>query len=232
MTQRCRLPTSEQCPAGKEPRGNRTTEFKPPLLLIHTKVSAFKALVIWRRKWQPTPVFLPGESQGWGSLVGCRLWGHTELDTTEAKQQRQQSRLGAYKGLSGKASACQCRRPVFDPWIRNIPRRRKRQPALVFLPGQSHGQRSLAGYSPRSCKTVGRYLGAKQRESRLDKDEGTPGLTSRMDVTTGCVNDTAGSWASGGSHSLLPNEETPSLNSEGHSSPGDLPAQGCCAKSG
>ena len=35
------------------------------------------------RKWQPTPVFLPGESQGWGSLVGCRLWGRTELDTTE-----------------------------------------------------------------------------------------------------------------------------------------------------
>ena len=34
--------------------------------------------------WQPTPVFLPGESQGWGSLVGCRLWGRTELDTTEA----------------------------------------------------------------------------------------------------------------------------------------------------
>ena len=39
---------------------------------------------LWRRKWQPTPVFLPGESQGWGSLVGCRLWGHTESDTTEA----------------------------------------------------------------------------------------------------------------------------------------------------
>ena len=38
----------------------------------------------WRRKWQPTPVFLPGESQGQQSLVGCRLWGHTELDTTEA----------------------------------------------------------------------------------------------------------------------------------------------------
>ena len=31
----------------------------------------------WRRKWQPTPVFLPGESQGWGSLMGCRLWGRT-----------------------------------------------------------------------------------------------------------------------------------------------------------
>ena len=38
----------------------------------------------WRRKWQPTPVFLPGESQGWGSLVGCRLCGRTESDTTEA----------------------------------------------------------------------------------------------------------------------------------------------------
>ena len=37
----------------------------------------------WRRKWQPTPVFLPGESQGQGSLVGCCLWGHTESDTTE-----------------------------------------------------------------------------------------------------------------------------------------------------
>ena len=38
----------------------------------------------WRRKWQPTPVFLPGESQGRQSLVGCRLWGRTESDTTEA----------------------------------------------------------------------------------------------------------------------------------------------------
>ena len=38
----------------------------------------------WRRKWQPTPVFLPGESQGWQSLVGCSLWGRTELDMTEA----------------------------------------------------------------------------------------------------------------------------------------------------
>ena len=35
------------------------------------------------KEWQPTPVFLPGESQGRGSLVGCRLWGLTELDTTE-----------------------------------------------------------------------------------------------------------------------------------------------------
>ena len=44
----------------------------------------------WRRKWQPAPVFLPGESQGRGSLVGCRLWGRTESDTTEATERQQQ----------------------------------------------------------------------------------------------------------------------------------------------
>ena len=43
-----------------------------------------------RSKWQPTPAFLPGESQGWGSLVGCHLWGRTESDTTEVTQQQQQ----------------------------------------------------------------------------------------------------------------------------------------------
>ena len=37
----------------------------------------------WRRQWHPTPVFLSGESQGQGSLVGCHLWGRTESDTTE-----------------------------------------------------------------------------------------------------------------------------------------------------
>ena len=44
----------------------------------------------WRRKWQTPPVFLPGESQGWGRLMGCRLWGHPEVDTTEVTQQQQQ----------------------------------------------------------------------------------------------------------------------------------------------
>ena len=48
-----------------------------------TSLSLFTFLH-WRRKWQSTPVFLPGESQGWRSLVGFRLWGRTESDTTEA----------------------------------------------------------------------------------------------------------------------------------------------------
>ena len=44
----------------------------------------------WSRKRQPTPVFLPGESQGRGNLMGCLLWGCIESDTTEATQQQQQ----------------------------------------------------------------------------------------------------------------------------------------------
>ena len=48
-----------------------------------TSLSLF-TFMHWRRKWQTTPVFLPGESQGQRSLVGCHLWGRTESDTTEA----------------------------------------------------------------------------------------------------------------------------------------------------
>ena len=48
-----------------------------------TSLSLF-TFMHWRRKWQPTPVFLPGESHERGSLVDCHLWGHTESDTTEA----------------------------------------------------------------------------------------------------------------------------------------------------
>ena len=48
-----------------------------------TSLSLF-TLLHWRRKWQPTPMFLLGESKGRGSLVGCHLWGPTESDTTEA----------------------------------------------------------------------------------------------------------------------------------------------------
>ena len=54
-------------------------------------------------------------------------------------------------GASGKESTCQCRRCKrcgFDPWVGKIPWNRKWQPTLVFLPGKSHEQRSLVGYSP------------------------------------------------------------------------------------
>ena len=65
-------------PAGLQSMGSRRVghDWETSLSLL--------TFMLWRRKWQPTSVFLPGESQGWGTLVGCRLWCHTESDTTEA----------------------------------------------------------------------------------------------------------------------------------------------------
>ena len=67
-----------------------------------------------RRKWQPTPVFLTGDSQEWQSLVCCRLWGHTESDTPEATWQQQQQHsiltLVCKSSLKGKKTAT---KPVF-----------------------------------------------------------------------------------------------------------------------
>ena len=57
-------------------------------------------------------------------------------------------------GSRGKEPACQYRRCEFDPWVGKIPWRREWQPTPVFLPGESHGQRSLAGYSPCGHKAV------------------------------------------------------------------------------
>ena len=51
---------------------------------VHTYMSGSLCCTVEANTWQPTPVFLPGESHGWRSLVGCYPWGHTESDTTEA----------------------------------------------------------------------------------------------------------------------------------------------------
>ena len=67
--------------------------------------------------------------------------------------------LGVERGASlvpqmvKKKQIClRCRRPRFDSWVGKTPWRRKWQPAPVFLPGESHGQRNPAGYSPWGCK--------------------------------------------------------------------------------
>ena len=109
-----------------------------------------------------------------GSLVGCRLWGHTESDTTEVTRQQQQLRgaskldwaslvaqstcsagdLDSILGFrrsqeKGQAThsnihwASLVAQMVKNPWVGNTG-----YPTPVFLPGESHGQRSLAGYSP------------------------------------------------------------------------------------
>ena len=58
------------------------------------------------------------------------------------------STLELPRWLSGKGPICQCRRHQFKPWVGKIPWRKKWQPSPVFLPGKSHGQRSLVGYGP------------------------------------------------------------------------------------
>ena len=70
--------------------------------------------------------------------------------------------------LSGKECTCQCRRHEFNPWIGKIPWRKAWQPTPVFLPGKSHGQRRLPGFSPWGCKRVGRDLVTKQQQQQCE----------------------------------------------------------------
>ena len=98
------------------------------ILCIFLYLHSCKYLKYYLQQLNRDPVFLPGESQGRWSLMGCHLQGHTELDTTEVTQQQQQQ--GEY-------------------------RRRQWQPTPVLLPGESHGQRSLVDYSPCGLKKSG-----------------------------------------------------------------------------
>ena len=66
--------------------------------------------------------------------------------------------------LSGKESSCQCRKHRFHPWVPKNAWRKKWQPTPVFLPGKSHGQRSLVGYSPQGYKRVRHDLATKQQQ--------------------------------------------------------------------
>ena len=84
-------------------------------------------------------------------LMGCRGNGYN-LVLSQISQDLRSPRLPG--GSVSEESACiagdhlQCRRPRFDPWVGKIPWRRIWQPTPVFLPGKSHEQRSLVGYSP------------------------------------------------------------------------------------
>ena len=71
------------------------------------------ACMLWRRKWQPTPVFLPGESRGWRSLVGCHLWGRIEWNTIEVTQQQRQLPGGKTGSLFCRLLICDA---VTDAW--------------------------------------------------------------------------------------------------------------------
>ena len=115
-----------------------------------TQLSDF-TFMHWKRKWQPTPVFLPGESQGQGSLVSYHLWGrtvgHDWSDLAAATTGE-----GIPRWLSSKRiclTTQEMQRCGFDLYVRKTSC--KWQPTPVFLPGELFGQKSLAGhYSPKS----------------------------------------------------------------------------------
>ena len=97
----------------------------------------------------------------------CREGG-IEIHGSQCEQiVMEQSLRGLSWWLSGKESTWQCRRCEFNPWVRKSPWRRSWQPTPVFLPGKSHGQRCLAGYSPWGCKRIGHGLVTKQQSSIL-----------------------------------------------------------------
>ena len=128
----------------------------------------------WKKAWQPTLLFLSGESP-WTEETGRATVHRVTKSWTWLSDQAQQSTAwhlilwhflqsrvvhisicwylmshGLHRWLSGKESACQCRRcrrHGFNLWVRKIPWRRKWQPPAVFLPAKSHGQSSLVSYS-------------------------------------------------------------------------------------
>ena len=85
----------------------------------------------------------PSEMLVWYTQSTCYLSSSNLLFYIRASAVAQRSRI-----------CLLCRRHRFDPWVRKIPWRRKRQPTPVFLSRESHGQRSLAGYSPWGYKEL------------------------------------------------------------------------------
>ena len=99
-------------------------------------MAAYTSVLAWR---------IPGTA-GLGGLPSIGSHSQTRLKRLSSSSS---SRIdwGLPKWLSGKESTFQCRKPRLDSWDEKIPWRRKWQPTLISLPGKSHGQRSLAGYS-------------------------------------------------------------------------------------
>ena len=118
----------------------------------------------WRRKWQPTPVFLPGESQGRRSLVSCRLWGCKESDITEPLSLTYVCAVDSQSSSLIPNISWTLYSIAYIGWVNLIDmiyrapcdlaqgslyfRRRQWQPTPELLPGKTLGWRSLVGYSP------------------------------------------------------------------------------------
>ena len=100
---------------------------------LEKEMATHSSVLAWRIPGMGEPGGLPS--------IGSHRVGHDWSDLAVAVAQRVKHLLA-------------CRRPRFDPWARKIPCRRKWQSTPVFLPGEFHGLRSLAGYSPWGCREL------------------------------------------------------------------------------
>ena len=116
----------------------------------------------WRRKWQPTPVFLPGESHGQRSLDGCSPCSCEESDMTEQLTRSlsfpkiRTNKMRPAPNKSTKQNIPKTKKSNFFPFEVIISKSWRRQwhPTPVLLPGKSHGWRSLGGCSPWGCEEL------------------------------------------------------------------------------
>ena len=115
-------------------------------VLAEAQLSGFPAAL----PWQSALLSMWWHGGGAGSELIFRGYDHSCLpgDLSWVLVTKQ----GLPRWFSGKESTCQRRRLGFDPWVGKIPWRRKWQPTQVFLPGKSHGQSCLVGYSTWGCK--------------------------------------------------------------------------------
>ena len=119
---------------------------------MHIYIYIHTHTYIWRRKWQPTPVFLSGKVHGRRSLVGYSPWDFEEADITVTSLSLYTYQLPPW--LNSKETTCNTGDLGLIPVLGRTPWRRKRQPTPVFFPGKSYRQRSLVSYSPwghKSC---------------------------------------------------------------------------------
>ena len=96
----------------------------------------------------------PGGSGKWGFTKGKKKGKKKKKKTLTKKRTTKKvlKKKDIDKKKKVKKSACQCRRQEFEPWVRKMPWRRKLEPTPVFLPEESHGQRSLVDYNPWGSK--------------------------------------------------------------------------------
>ena len=132
---------------------------RPHAIMLREKIHTIKSPVLWQEypyklfglgQWGPLRNILEAKMQ---SIFTFVLLSGSWSQKARSNCLRLGRDLGFPSGSEGRV-CLQCRRPGFSPWVRKIPWRREWQPTLAFWPGEFHGQRSLAGYSPWGSQRV------------------------------------------------------------------------------